>query len=86
MPFSNRIRDGRFIWDGTEYRIAVTEKNAPHAIHGHGRVVSWAVDTLADTYAALSYACSGEDWPSPVSAVAGRAGADSRVRFDLVGC
>ena len=76
VPFSNRIRDGRFIWDGAEHRIAVTEKNAPHAIHGHGRAVSWDVDTLSDTSAALSYAYSGEDWPFPYQA---------RQVFDLTG-
>jgi len=63
VPFSNRIRDGRFTWNGEEYQIAVTEKNAPHAIHGHGRAVSWKVESLSETRAALSYVYSGEDWP-----------------------
>lgn len=68
VPFSNRIRDGRFTWNGEEYRIAVTEKNAPHAIHGHGRAVSWNVDTLSDTCAVLSFAYSGKNWPFPYRA------------------
>lgn len=75
VPFSNRIRDGRFTWDGEEHRIAVTEKNAPHAIHGHGRAVSWGIDDVSETHAAISYTYSGQDWPFPYRA---------RQVFDLV--
>lgn len=68
VPFSNRIRDGHFVWNGEEHTIAVTEKSAPHAIHGHGRAVPWNVDALSDTRAELSYAYPGEDWPFPYRA------------------
>ena len=76
VPFSNRIRDGRFVWNGEEHRIAVTEKNVPHAIHGHGRAVPWNVDALSDTSATLSYAHPGDDWPCSYRA---------RQVFDLAG-
>ncbi|WP_193170718.1 aldose 1-epimerase [Nisaea nitritireducens] len=75
VPFSNRIRDGRFTWDGEEHRIAASEKNAPHAIHGHGRSVPWDVGDVSETRAALSYTYPGEDWPFPYRA---------RQVFDLV--
>ncbi len=68
VPFSNRIRDGRFTWDGEEHRIAATEKNGPHAIHGHGRAVSWQVESFSETRAELSYVYPGEDWPFPYKA------------------
>ena len=68
VPFSNRIRNGRFVWNREEHRIAVTEKSAPHAIHGHGRTVRWDVDDVSEERAVLSYAYSGEDWPFPYRA------------------
>ena len=76
VPFSNRIRNGRFVWNGEEHRIAATEKGAPHAIHGHGRTAAWDVDARSDTCAALSYSYPGEDWPFPYRA---------RQVFDLAG-
>ncbi|MEO9899601.1 aldose 1-epimerase [Nisaea sp.] len=68
VPFSNRIRDGRFTWDGKEHRITATEKNASHAIHGHGRTVPWEVESLSEMRAELSYVYPGDDWPFPYKA------------------
>jgi aldose 1-epimerase len=63
VPFSNRIREARFIWESREYRIAATEKNAPHAIHGHGLAVPWDLDDVSTTHAVMSYSYNGDDWP-----------------------
>ncbi|WP_420405263.1 aldose 1-epimerase [Nisaea sp.] len=63
VPFSNRIRDGRFAWSGREHRISVSEQHAPHAIHGHGRNRSWTVERRTGTSLDLTYDHEGDDWP-----------------------
>lgn len=68
VPFSNRIRDARFGWNGREHRITASEKSAPHAIHGHGRAVPWDIDAVSETRAELSYDYSDRDWPFPYRA------------------
>jgi len=63
VPFSNRIRDGRFSWNGQEHRLAVSGQHAPHAIHGHGRNRPWTVEHRTDAGIVLSYIHTGGDWP-----------------------
>jgi len=40
IPYSNRLRDGRFSFEGTEYQLRDAEK---HAIHGDVRDRAWKV-------------------------------------------
>lgn len=68
VPFSNRIRNGRFSWKDRVYDIAVSPKHAPHAIHGHGRDLTWQIDAVAAEAVELSYSYPGDDWPFPYSA------------------
>lgn len=63
VPFSNRIRDARFEWDGETHRIEATEKGAPNAIHGHGRNLSWTVDRVTPQSIDMSYEYRPGDWP-----------------------
>lgn len=63
VPFSNRIRDGRFSWQGRAHLIAVSEQHAPHAIHGHGRKRPWTIEGRTDASIDLSYIHAGGDWP-----------------------
>jgi aldose 1-epimerase len=41
VPWPNRIRDGRYTFDGTEYQLPLTEPKAGNAIHGLGRWERW---------------------------------------------
>jgi aldose 1-epimerase len=41
FPFPNRIRDGRFVWEGKEYRLP--PNNGPNAIHGFACRRPWRV-------------------------------------------
>jgi aldose 1-epimerase len=41
VPWPNRIRGGRYTFDGTDYQLAITEPAAGNAIHGLGRWVRW---------------------------------------------
>jgi aldose 1-epimerase len=45
IPWPNRLRDGRYEFDGHPYQLSLTEPEARNAIHG---LVRWANWTLAD--------------------------------------
>ena len=42
-PWPNRLRDGRYRWDGTEQQTALSEPETHNAIHGLVRTVAWQV-------------------------------------------
>ncbi len=42
-PWPNRLRDGRFDWNGTSYQTAITEVPSNNAIHGLIRWVNWTL-------------------------------------------
>jgi aldose 1-epimerase len=41
MPWPNRIRDGRYAFEGTTQQLALTEPTAGNAIHGLARWARW---------------------------------------------
>ena len=41
VPWPNRLADGRYSWDGTEYQVALTEPEKQNAIHGLLRWATW---------------------------------------------
>lgn len=43
FPFPNRIRDGRFTWDGKEYRLPPNDPAGKNAIHGFACHHPWRV-------------------------------------------
>jgi aldose 1-epimerase len=43
IPWPNRIRDGRYLFDGAEYRLPLSEPAHLNAIHGLVRWVRWEV-------------------------------------------
>ncbi|MFQ3593215.1 MAG: aldose 1-epimerase [Gemmataceae bacterium] len=50
FPFPNRIRDGRFTWDGVEYVLPANDPAQRNAIHGFGCRSVWrVVDQGANT-------------------------------------
>lgn len=42
VPWPNRIRGGRYTFDGVDYQLALTEPEAHNANHGLGRWERWA--------------------------------------------
>ncbi|RRD47486.1 aldose 1-epimerase family protein [Tessaracoccus sp. OH4464_COT-324] len=40
-PWPNRIRDGRYVFDGVEYRLPINEHERNCALHGLGHAVEW---------------------------------------------
>src|SRR5260370_8872909 len=43
FPFPNRIRGGRFTWDGKDYHLPCNEGNGKNAIHGFACQRTWRV-------------------------------------------
>ena len=42
MPWPNRIRDGRYTWDGDDLQLPLTEPARHNASHGLVRWVAWS--------------------------------------------
>lgn len=67
VPWSNRIRDGVLDMGGKELKLPATEDGARHAIHGHGRWVSWKQQDGEESYAHLVYEHKAGDYRWPFS-------------------
>lgn len=68
LPYSNRIRDARFRYDGTDYRLERPER---HAIHGMLRKRPWRVLECGPRALRAGYdtARDGDtSWPWPIEA------------------
>lgn len=53
IPFSNRVRDAQFVFDGERYQLARNFLPEPHAIHGNAWQRAWQVDRQAGDAARL---------------------------------
>jgi aldose 1-epimerase len=42
VPWPNRIRDGKYVFEGVDYQLPLTEPAARNAIHGLGRWARWS--------------------------------------------
>ncbi|MCO5398135.1 aldose 1-epimerase [Ralstonia soli] len=69
LPFSNRIRDGRFQWGGREIRLA-PHPGQPHAMHGLAHARPWTVEqlTASSIVLGLRYVPETDNWPWPFTA------------------
>jgi aldose 1-epimerase len=46
VPWPNRLRGGRYGFDGVDYQVALTEPTAGNAIHGLARWIRWSLVDL----------------------------------------
>ncbi|WP_375497544.1 aldose 1-epimerase family protein [uncultured Jatrophihabitans sp.] len=53
VPWPNRIRDGKYTFDGVEQQLALTEPDKRNAIHGLGRWARWSVLEQASDFVRL---------------------------------
>ncbi len=44
VPYSNRIGQGRFNWQGRPYQLALNVDGSPHPLHGVGWLSGWQVE------------------------------------------
>lgn len=68
VPFSNRIRDGRFTFEGETIRLSLNRPPLRHAIHGHGWQAAWYVVEARSDRIALAYEHPAGAWPFPYRA------------------
>ena len=74
VPFSNRIRDGRFTCDGREVRLSPNLPGDKSPLHGQGWRSKWQVEEASGAAATLSFVHDPGEWPWRY---------ESRQRFDL---
>src|SRR5688572_28942297 len=48
FPFPNRIRDGRFAWNGEKYALPTNDPSGKNAIHGFACRKPWRVVDLGE--------------------------------------
>jgi aldose 1-epimerase len=63
VPYSNRIRGGRFAFRGREVRIAPNMAGDPSPLHGQGWLASWDVVHSSATEAELVFEHAAGEWP-----------------------
>ena len=73
VPYSNRIRDARLRFRGTDYTLARNFGTHPHSIHGVGWQRAWAIATaqrhrLQLTLEHVADAAGAAAWPWPFRA------------------
>lgn len=62
-PFSNRIRDGRFPWNGEVVKVPLNALPERHAQHGHGWQRPWAIVEAERSRAILELVHTPDAWP-----------------------
>ena len=63
VPFSNRIRNGRFTFNGRDVQLTELFGREPHAIHGHGWRAPWSVVNRTEDTLTLEYHHAADSWP-----------------------
>ena len=68
VPYSNRIGDGRFRFDGDDYSLRPNAAFSRHPLHGVGWLRAWSVNAVTPDSVSLAFAhrASGRDdpeWP-----------------------
>jgi len=63
VPFSNRIKNGMFNWQGEQIRLPLNMLPEKHAIHGHGWRASWDIIEKNDTSVLMQYHHKADQWP-----------------------
>jgi len=62
VPFSNRVRGGRFCFDGRTISLPVDARD-PHFEHGHGWRMPWKIEEVSPRSIVLSYSHEADAWP-----------------------
>jgi aldose 1-epimerase len=68
VPYSNRIREGRFTFEGRAVALPPNALPERHSIHGHGWQAAWAPVEVSASHADLEYRYPAGAWPWPYRA------------------
>ena len=63
IPFSNRIRNGSFLFQGQEINLPPNFPPEAHTIHGHGWKAPWDVTEVSANRAAIEFRYVPDEWP-----------------------
>lgn len=63
VPFCNRIRNGRAVFEGRNIAMPSNRGKSPHTIHGVGWQLPWTVRDVSDRQATLTLDCASSIWP-----------------------
>jgi aldose 1-epimerase len=63
VPFSNRIRDGRFTFRGRQVELSPNMAGDPSPLHGQGWLAEWRAEASSDRYAELYLVHEPAEWP-----------------------
>ena len=69
VPWSNRIREGRFVFGRRTVSLPPNRPQERHAIHGHGFQTAWTVVDARPALAVLEYLHAPGVWPWAYRAV-----------------
>jgi aldose 1-epimerase len=65
VPWPNRVRDGRYVHDGRQQQLALTEPAHRNAIHGLARWSNWVMEEQTESSVALSIVVHPQPgWPA----------------------
>ena len=62
VPWPNRIRDGRYTFDGAEYRVTLTEPDKSNAIHGFLSMLLLLLQNEKPTHLAVAFDMSRQSF------------------------
>ena len=68
IPYCNRIRDGRFTFEGREVALPANYRASRHAIHGDAWQRPWRVAARGESTLTLAFDHPGGAWPFPYAA------------------
>jgi len=68
VPFSNRVRHGRFAFGGRQVALPMVGQAGPHFEHGFGWRRPWSVIAHATSDATIEYRHAADAWPFPFRA------------------
>ncbi len=83
VPYSNRIRNGRFRFRGTEVALPLNRPPERHSIHGHGWQMAWTPTEVRASEARLEYQHAAGAWPWAYRAIQRVSLTPSRLTVEL---
>ncbi len=68
IPYSNRIKNGHFSYDGIDYQVPLNFGEHPHSIHGVGWQSLWNLKQQSESSVTITLDYAGPGWPHAFSA------------------